>query len=76
MSAVLIEVPEDVSHRLDELAEGAGMNRAEYLIDVLREHISDIELVKIADERVAEHRAGLGATYTLDEVEKRLGLVD
>jgi predicted DNA-binding protein len=76
MSAVSMEFPEDVSHRLDELADGAGVSSNEYLLELLLEHISDLELVKIADERVAKRRAGLSKTYTLDEVEQHLGLVD
>ena len=39
-----------------------------------REHVEDLEDLKIAEERLAELRAGRSATHSLDEVERDLGL--
>jgi RHH-type rel operon transcriptional repressor/antitoxin RelB len=76
MSAVSVEIPDEVSQGLDELAQSARMSREEFMLDLLLERLSDRELVRIADERMAEHLAGGSKSYSLEEVERELGLVD
>ncbi len=76
MSAVSVEIPDDLSQSLDEMAQHAKMTRSEYLLDLFLERLSDDELVRVADERVAKRRAGLSKTYSLEEVERELGLAD
>jgi RHH-type transcriptional regulator, rel operon repressor / antitoxin RelB len=76
MSAISIELPEEVSERLDQLSERTGRSRSDYLLDAITEHLGEMEDLYIAEQRMIEHRAGLSKSYTLDEVEQRLGLVD
>ena len=38
------------------------------------EKLEDVEDLRIAEQRLLKHRAGESRSFTLDEVEKRLGL--
>lgn len=41
-----------------------------------REHVEDVEDLRIAERRLIELRAGDSTTHSLDDVERELGLVD
>lgn len=47
-----------------------------YMIKAIREHLGDLEDLYLAEKRLIEIRAGRSKTYSLDEVERRLGLAD
>ncbi len=74
--AVSLRLPEDISSRLDDLAKITGRSKTFYMIEAIREHIGDLEDLYIAEQRLIEVRAGRSKTYTLEEVEQRLGLAD
>lgn len=76
MSAVSIRLPDDVSMRLQNLAQITGRSKTFYMIEAIREHLDDLEDLYIAEQRLIEIRAGRSQTYTLEEVEQRLGLAD
>jgi RHH-type transcriptional regulator, rel operon repressor / antitoxin RelB len=76
MSAVSIRLPDDVSMRLQDLAQITGRSKTFYMIEAIREHLDDLEDLYIAEQRLIEIRAGRSQTYTLEEVEQRLGLAD
>ena len=76
MSAVSIRLPDDVSTRLQALAEITGRSKTFYMIQAIREHLDDLEDLYIAEQRLIEVRAGRSKTYTLEEVERNLGLAD
>ena len=76
MSAVSIRLPDDVSMRLQELAQLTGRSKTFYMIEAIREHLDDLEDLYIAEKRLIEIRAGRSKTYSLDEVERSLGLAD
>jgi len=66
-----IQLPEDLEEQLCRLAREAGQNETEYVLNVLFEHLGDLE-----DNAVAVHRLQNpeGRTWTLDELEQRLDL--
>lgn len=76
MSAVSIRLPDDVSMRLQDLAQLTGRSKTFYMIEAIREHLDDLEDLYIAEKRLIEIRAGRSKTYSLEEVERSLGLVD
>lgn len=76
MSAVSIRLPDDVSTRLQDLAQLTGRSKTFYMIEAIREHLDDLEDLYIAEERLIEIKAGRSKTYSLEEVERSLGLVD
>jgi|UniRef100_E6QXC6 RHH-type rel operon transcriptional repressor/antitoxin RelB len=76
MSAVSIRLPDDVSMRLQDLAQLTGRSKTFYMIEAIREHLDDLEDLYIAEKRLIEIRAGRSKTYSLEEVERSLGLAD
>ena len=76
MSAVSIRLPDDISTRLQNLAQTTGRSKTFYMIEAIREHLDDLEDVYIAEKRLIEIRAGRSKTYSLEEVERSLGLAD
>ena len=76
MSAVSIRLPDDISTRLQDLAKITGRSKTFYMIEAIREHLDDLEDVYIAEKRLIEIRAGRSKTYSLEEVERSLGLAD
>ncbi|PIV32489.1 MAG: CopG family transcriptional regulator [Lysobacterales bacterium CG02_land_8_20_14_3_00_62_12] len=76
MSAVSIRLPDDVAMRLQNLAQRTGRSKTFYMIEAIREHLDDLEDLYIAEKRLIEIRAGRSKTYSLEEVERSLGLAD
>ena len=76
MSAVSIRLPDDVSMRLQDLAQLTGRSKTFYMIEAIREHLDYLEDLYIAEKRLIEIRAGRSKTYSLEEVERSLGLAD
>ena len=76
MSSVSIRLPDDVSIRLQDLAQLTGRSKTFYMIEAIREHLDDLEDLYIAENRLIEIRAGRSKTYSLEEVERTLGLGD
>jgi RHH-type rel operon transcriptional repressor/antitoxin RelB len=72
--AVSLRLPEELKIRLDKLAQRTGRSKTYYMIEAISEKLEDLEDLYLAEERTRALRAGRSRTYTLDEVEKRLGL--
>lgn len=64
----------ETSQRLDRLARRTGRSRAFYLRRAIEEHIDDLEREYDLLAEVEQVRAGRAVTWTLDEVERSLGL--
>ena len=76
MSAISVVLPEDLTARLQALCERTGKSEISYVLEAVNEYLEDIEDVYIAEQRLADIRSGRSRTYTLEEVEKELGLAD
>jgi RHH-type rel operon transcriptional repressor/antitoxin RelB len=76
MTAVSLRLPEELKIRLDKLSRLTGRSKTFYMVEAISEKIEDLEDLYLAEERTRALRAGRSRTYTLDEVEKRLGLAD
>lgn len=74
MSAVSIRLPDDVSARLQELAQRTGRSKTYYMVEAIREHIDDLEDLYLAEQRLMANRAGESESITLEEMMKRYGL--
>ena len=72
MYATSLRLPDDISHRLTELAERTGRSKTFYILEAIREHLDDLEDIYIAEQRLADLRAGRSRTYTTKEVRKEL----
>lgn len=76
MHATSLRLPDDIGHRLTELAERTGRSKTFYILEALREHLDDLEDIYIAEQRLADLRAGRSRTYTSEEVEAMLNVED
>lgn len=71
-----IHLPEALFERMKSLADAAGQSPNDFISEAILEHIEDIEDVMRAEEVLRKIEAGESRTYTLEEVERRLGLED
>lgn len=76
MAAVSLRLPEDLKVRLDQLSARTGRSKTYYMVEAIKEHISDLEALYIAEQRLIKHRAGRGKSFTQKEMEERYGLAD
>ncbi|WP_297482877.1 DUF6290 family protein [Ferrovum sp.] len=71
-----IRLPAEVEDRLEALAKATGRTKTFYAREAILEHLDDLEDLYLAEQRLIEHLAGRSQSYSLDEVERRLGLAD
>jgi RHH-type rel operon transcriptional repressor/antitoxin RelB len=76
MASVSLRLPDDVSQRLQHLVDVTGRSKTFYMVEAINAHIDDLEDLYLAEQRLIALRAGRGQTYTLNEVERDLGLAD
>jgi RHH-type transcriptional regulator, rel operon repressor / antitoxin RelB len=76
MSAISLRIPDEVSVRLEQLAQRTGRTKTYYMLEAIREHIDDLEDVYLAEQRLIDIRAGRSKTHSLEDVERSLGLAD
>jgi len=69
---VRVELTKEIEERLEALARETGRSTEDCLRDAVMEYLEEQEDYLIAKSRLAKGRAGVA----LDEVERRLGLVD
>ena len=74
MAAVSLRLPDDVSRRLQQLADSTGRSKTFYMIEAIQEHLDDLEDLYLAEQRLIELRAGESETVPLAEVMKRYGV--
>ena len=72
--AVSLRLPEDLSSRLDDLAQRTGRSKTFYMIEAIREHLDDLEDLYLAERELEEIRAGRSVPVPLAEVMKRHGM--
>ena len=58
MGAVSLRLPDDVSQRLQQLAERTGRTKTFYMIEAIRVHLADLEDLYLAEQRLLDLRAG------------------
>ena len=71
-----IQLPDDIEQRLDALAKATGRSKESYLQEAIVEYLADLEDFYLAEQRLADIRAGRAGAATLAEVERDLGLAD
>ncbi|MDD4966962.1 type II toxin-antitoxin system RelB family antitoxin [Halothiobacillus sp.] len=71
-----IRLPPEVESRLAALAQATGRTKTFYAREAILEHLDDLEDLYLAEQRLIDVRAGRSPTYSLDEVERDLGLAD
>lgn len=71
-----IRLPKEIEARLNNLAKTTGRTKTFYAREAILEYLEDMEDLYIAEQRMTDIKAGIGKTYTLEEVKNRLGLAD
>ncbi len=71
-----IRLPEEIEARLDTLAKRTGRSKTFYAREAILEHLDDLEDLYLAEQVMRRIQSGEERTFTLDEVEARLGLAD
>jgi RHH-type transcriptional regulator, rel operon repressor / antitoxin RelB len=76
MTAVSVQLPEEVVARLNVLASRSGRSTESYVADAVLEHLDDLDDVALAEQRLEEIRAGRSEPIPLEDVMKRYGMED
>jgi RHH-type rel operon transcriptional repressor/antitoxin RelB len=71
-----IRLPQDRETRLEALAKATGRSKTFYAREAILEHLDDLEDVYLAEQRLADIRAGRTKTVPLADVMKRYGVED
>ena len=71
-----IRLPAEIELRLENLAKSTGRTKTFYAREAILEYLEDMEDLYMAEQRMAEIKAGLSKAYTLDEVKSRLKFAD
>lgn len=71
-----IRIPVSIDSRLDSLAKKTGRTKTYYIQEMIRMNLADMEDYYLADAVSERVRAGKEKVYSLDEVERDLGLED
>jgi RHH-type rel operon transcriptional repressor/antitoxin RelB len=69
-----IQLSEEAYERLKSLAEAQGQSPTDFMSKAILEYMEDLEDLIRAEEVMRDLESGKSRTYTLDEVERRLGL--
>jgi RHH-type transcriptional regulator, rel operon repressor / antitoxin RelB len=76
MSSISIRLNDELAARLEKLSKRTGRTKSFYVVKAIEGHLQDLEDIYVAEQRLIEVRAGRSRTYTLDEVERELGVAD
>jgi RHH-type rel operon transcriptional repressor/antitoxin RelB len=74
MATISVQLPEDLTLRLEQIVERTGKSKSDYMIEAIREYMDDLESIAIAEQRLADHLAGRTQSYSQEEMEARYGL--
>jgi RHH-type rel operon transcriptional repressor/antitoxin RelB len=71
-----IRLPEEIEVRLENLAKATGRTKTFYAREAILEYLDDLEDFYIAEQRMADIKAGRSKTIPLEELIKRYGMED
>ena len=71
-----VRLPTEIEERLEKLAKTTGRTKTYSVRQAILEYLDDLEDLYLAEQRLIDLRAGRSRTYTLEEVERDLGLAD
>ena len=71
-----LRLPEVIERRLTALAKRTGRSKSFYAREAILEYLDDLEAAYISDEVLKRIESGQERIYTIDELERELGLAD
>ena len=72
--SVSLRLPEDLNQRLSSLAAQTGRSKTFYMLEAIKQHISDLEDLYLAEQRLINIRSGKTQPVPIEEVMKRYGM--
>ena len=69
-----IRLPAEIESRLEALAKATGRTKSFYAREAILEHLSDLEDLYLAEQRLIDIQSGKTRTLPLDDVMKRYGM--
>lgn len=69
-----IRLPEEIENRLEALSKATGRTKTYYAREAILEYLDDLEDIYLAEQRLADLRAGRSSTISLEDVIKSYGL--
>jgi len=70
-----IRIPRNIGQRLEKLALRTGRSKTYYIREAIVEHLDDLEDVYLAEQVLERVRRGEESVSSLEDVERRLGLM-
>lgn len=74
MYATSLRLPTDIGERLNVLSQQTGRSKTFYILEAIREHLDDLEDAYLAEQRLADIRAGRSRVLSSDEMEALLSV--
>ena len=71
-----IRLPPEIETRLEKLAAATGRTKTFYAREAILEHLTDLEDIYLAEQRVADIKAGRTQTIPLEDIMKSYDLAD
>jgi len=71
-----IRLEDDIYTRLQDLASKTGRTATFYMREAIETHLEDLEDIYLAEQTLDQVKSGKQRTFSLDEVERELGLED
>ena len=74
MSTVSLNLPDDVSDRLDQLSRRTGRTKTDHIIEAVRAHLDDFEDLYLAEQALTRLRSGQDDMISLKRAMTEYGL--
>ena len=74
MRTITCRVEDEIENRLERLASETHRTKSFYVREAILKSLGEMEDIYLADQVIERIRKGEEKTYSLDEVEARLGL--
>ncbi len=71
-----IRLPPEIESRLEKLAVATGRTKTFYAREAILEHLGDLEDTYLAQQRLADIKAGRTQTIPLEDIMKSYDLAD
>ena len=76
MNTLNMRIPEELDQRLSNLAKQTGRTKTYYVVEILNEHIGELEDIYLAQAAYEEFRKSGATSVSLEELEAELELED
>lgn len=72
MYAISLRLPDNIEHRLAELAERTGRSKTFYILEAIKKYLEDLEDAYLAEATLERVRRGEERVYSSEKMEKLL----